>query len=223
MLLALERSAAVASAAVLSDDGRILGSAAEPAGGQGDALPVFREALAAAGASPADLTAFAVGVGPGSFSGVRSALALAFGLALPAGIPVRGVSSAAAAVRAWRSAHPAARPLRLLGDARRGHVWCFDEPADFRALAHTAADLRLFAARPDAEDGLPPLSEALAGDRDLLVADPARLAPLLDGVAFAPAAPSAEDVAALFLEGCFGPPDPVYVHPAVVGRTVSEV
>ena len=223
MLLALERSAAVASAAVLSDDGRLLGSAVAPAGGQGDALPVFRDALAAAGAAPADLTAFAVGVGLGSFSGVRSALALAFGLALPAGIPVRGVSSAAAAVRAARRARPGARPLRLLGDARRGHVWCFDEPAYPHALTHTAADLRLYASRPDAEGGLPPFADALSGDRDLLVADPVRLAPLLAGVPFAPASATAEDVAALFLDGCFGPPDPVYVHPAVVGRTVSSV
>ena len=115
MLLAIERSSAVASAAVLDGSGRILASVSSATPGQGDAWPLVRDVLARAGASAADLDAFAVGVGPGSFSGIRAALALAQGLAAPRALPVRGVSSAAAAVRAWRGAHPAApRMGRLL-------------------------------------------------------------------------------------------------------------
>ncbi len=56
------------------------------------------------------------------------------------------------------------------------------------------------------------------------MADAARLASALGGVAYAPAVATADDVAALFLEGFSGPPDPVYVHPAVVGAAaVSAV
>lgn len=216
MLLALERSSAVASAAVYGDDGRRLASVSSATPGQGDAWPLVRDALARAGAAAADLGAFAVGVGPGSFSGIRSALALAQGLAAPRGLPVRGVSSAAAAVRAWRGAHPAAPRARLFGDARRGEVWVFDEPADPATLSHSAADLRLVSPEAAFAEARDPAFSALA-------ADPARLARLLPGVALEPALPTAEDVAALFLAGFSGPADPVYVHPAVVGATTSAV
>lgn len=232
MLLAIERSTSAASAALYRDGVR-LAFRAEPGRGRGDAYPLVRDLLAEAGAAPGDLDAFAVGVGPGSFSGVRAALALAFGLALPAGAPVRGVLSAAAAARAYRRAHPDAAPVRVVGDARRGHLWCFDEPEDYAALVHTAADLRLVDAAtgapvrgdapPAAAAGAPALA-ALAEGRSLLVADAARLASALGGVAYAPAVATADDVAALFLEGFSGPPDPVYVHPAVVGAAaVSAV
>lgn len=216
MLLAVERSSSVASAAVFGADGAPLASVSSATPGRGDAWPLVRDVLARAGAAAADLDAFAVGVGPGSFSGVRAALALALGLAAPRGIPVRGVSSAAAAVRAWRGRRPGAPRARLFGDARRGEVWVFDEPDDPRTLSHAAADLRLVS--PEAA-----LAEARDPAFSALASDPARLAALLPGAALEPALPTAEDVAALFLAGAFGPADPVYVHPAVAGAVVSAV
>lgn len=126
MLLAVERSSSVASAAVFDGDGRRLASVSSATPGQGDAWPLVRDTLAQAGVSAERLDAFAVGVGPGSFSGIRAALALAQGLAAPRGLPVRGVSSAAAAVRAWRGAHPATPPdatARRCGRGAAGRSW----------------------------------------------------------------------------------------------------
>ncbi|MBQ3809330.1 MAG: tRNA (adenosine(37)-N6)-threonylcarbamoyltransferase complex dimerization subunit type 1 TsaB, partial [Kiritimatiellae bacterium] len=97
MLLAIERSSFTASAALFAADGSSCVASVESSGaGAGDAYPLVRDLFAKADASPADLTAVVVGIGPGSFSGIRSALALAQGLALPAGLPVRGVCSPAA-------------------------------------------------------------------------------------------------------------------------------
>lgn len=229
MLLALERSGAVASAAVFRPgEGEPVARLELPAGGRGDAWPLVRDALAAARASARDLTALAVGTGPGSFSGIRAALALALGLAAPNGLPVYGVLSAAAAVRAWRARHPDAPRAVLLGDARRGHVWRFDEPPSedaWAALAHAAADVSLLST-PDAEPGdpAPPLREAISGAGTaltLLVADPARLAPVLGDVPHEAAAADAADIGRMAMAGLRGPALPVYLHPAVAARKDS--
>lgn len=223
MLLCLERSGAVASAAVFAaEGGEPVAQVEAPAGGRGDAWPLVRDALTAAGAEARDLSALAVGTGPGSFSGIRAALAIALGIAVPDSLPVSGVLSAAAAVRAWRARNPGAPRARLLGDARRGHVWKFDEPesaAAWAALSHTAADVELLSA-PGFEDdgGAPPLSAALAGAGDvfsILLADPVRLAPLVGDVPSAPAAADAATVGRMALAGLCGPALPVYLHPAV--------
>ncbi len=88
-----------------------------------------------AGISYSDISLFAVGRGPGSFSGMRMSFAIAQALALPDKKEVRAVSSGAAlALRVARtllSAHDqdgqtgvsAPQEIAVVGDARRGQVW----------------------------------------------------------------------------------------------------
>lgn len=64
----------------------------------------------------------AVGVGPGAFSGLRMAIALVRGLAMPAGSAVHGVASGAAL--AWRTHRDTgASRVAVVGDARRNEWW----------------------------------------------------------------------------------------------------
>ena len=80
-------------------------------------LPAMaRSVLARAGG----LDAVAVTTGPGSFTGVRAALALAQGVALGAGVPVLGITVAEAMVEA---AAPGGRVLWVALDTRRGRVF----------------------------------------------------------------------------------------------------
>ncbi|MDD5677243.1 MAG: tRNA (adenosine(37)-N6)-threonylcarbamoyltransferase complex dimerization subunit type 1 TsaB [Kiritimatiellae bacterium] len=69
---------------------------------------------------------YAVGVGPGSYSGLRVTLAAATAMALPGKTPVYGLSSAEAL--AWQAAKAAhVTHVRIVGDARRDQWWtrCF--------------------------------------------------------------------------------------------------
>lgn len=89
------------------------------AGGRGSAaaLPdLVRGLLRDAGLAP-DM--IAVTVGPGSFTGVRAALALAHGIGLGAGVPVRGAAVGAAI----RAACPADMPVWVALDSRRARVF----------------------------------------------------------------------------------------------------
>jgi tRNA threonylcarbamoyladenosine biosynthesis protein TsaB len=148
LILALDSADAIGSAALLRS-----GTPAEkdepedaafetlaPAKGQADRLIEPVEALLdKAGCHYRDLDLIAVNRGPGSFTGIRSAVALARGLALAAGLPVLGVTSLEAL------AAGAASSGRLLAaqDGRRGQV--FVQPfaqavdGDRRPLAPPAA------------------------------------------------------------------------------------
>ena len=120
MLLAVERSSSVASAAVFDGDGRRLASVSSATPGQGDAWPLVRDTLAQAGVSAERIDAFAVAGGPGSFTGIRIGMAAAKGLAWGAGKPLCSVSTLEA--MAWHCSDDRVTVCPVM-DARRSQVY----------------------------------------------------------------------------------------------------
>jgi tRNA threonylcarbamoyladenosine biosynthesis protein TsaB len=112
LTLAFDTATEVATSALV-DDGEVLGerfSRAQTLLEDVDAL------LRQGGAHPRDLDVLAVGVGPGSFTGVRIGLAVAQGLALSLDLQGAGVSTLAALA----AGAPGALPVI---DARRREVF----------------------------------------------------------------------------------------------------
>jgi len=95
LILALESSAKPASAAVFSDDGRLLGQYYQNSKltHSKTLLPMVEALLKNLDITISDIGIVAVSRGPGSFTGVRIGVSTAKGLAWGAGIPVCGVST----------------------------------------------------------------------------------------------------------------------------------
>ncbi|MFL5272386.1 MAG: tRNA (adenosine(37)-N6)-threonylcarbamoyltransferase complex dimerization subunit type 1 TsaB, partial [Anaeromyxobacteraceae bacterium] len=95
-----------------------------PAGGHGGRLPgVLLELLAEAGRDLRDVEAYAVGLGPGSFTGLRIGLATWKGLAYGRRRPLAGASSLAAMALAAAPSAPGDALLVPLLDAKKGEVY----------------------------------------------------------------------------------------------------
>ena len=115
-LLAIDRSTDTQSVAV-AKDGKVAGRVFAGMDSRSADWPGrVRDFLAANGLSVQDLDLILVGLGPGSFAGIRAALAFAQGLALPAGKRVVGLPSTLALAR------DGARTA-VVGDARRDRYW----------------------------------------------------------------------------------------------------
>jgi tRNA threonylcarbamoyl adenosine modification protein YeaZ len=94
VILAFDTSAAHCAAALLRDGPIITARAEEMGRGQAERLmPLLSEILIEGGATWAELTRIAVGIGPGNFTGIRISVSAARGLALALGVPAVGVSS----------------------------------------------------------------------------------------------------------------------------------
>ncbi|WDZ98143.1 tRNA (adenosine(37)-N6)-threonylcarbamoyltransferase complex dimerization subunit type 1 TsaB [Herbaspirillum sp. WKF16] len=122
-ILAIETSTELASAALLHK-GELI--ARESAGAQTHSdsiLPMIQQLLAEAGLSLAQCDALAFGVGPGSFTGVRTACGVVQGLAFGSDRPVVPVVTLEAAAQACRALHPQADEVLSILDARMGEVY----------------------------------------------------------------------------------------------------
>ncbi|HEX7145558.1 MAG TPA: tRNA (adenosine(37)-N6)-threonylcarbamoyltransferase complex dimerization subunit type 1 TsaB [Gaiellaceae bacterium] len=112
LILAFDTATDVATSALVSD-GEVLGERTSRAV---TVLEDIDALLRQAGAHTRELDGIAVGIGPGSFTGIRIGLATARGLALALGVPVAGVST----LDALAAGAPLALPVI---DARRGEVF----------------------------------------------------------------------------------------------------
>ncbi len=93
-------------------------------GGHGGRLPgALRDLLVAVDRKLAEVEGYAVGLGPGSFTGLRVGLATWKGLAYANQRPIAGVSSLAALALAAAPSAPEGALLLPLLDARKGEVY----------------------------------------------------------------------------------------------------
>ena len=134
VILAFDTATDVATSALVAD-GEVLGERSSRAV---TLLEDVDALLRQAGAHTRDVEALAVGIGPGSFTGVRIGLSTARGLALALAIPVAGVST----LDALAAGAPGAVPVV---DARRREVAPPPEPVFLTPVtAEPAVQLGLF-------------------------------------------------------------------------------
>jgi len=166
----------------------------------GELLSVFIDkALHSAGAAPADLTAVAVGTGPGPYTGLRAGLVTARVLGATLGLPVDGICSLDVIAT---SAAPGAggREFIVATDARRKELYW----ARYSTFGQRVTGPEVSPAS-DLPAGLPVAGEG------------ARLYPELVEQALDPAYPSAARLAALAAERIGAgtppaPPQPLYLR-----------
>ncbi|MGH6980733.1 MAG: tRNA (adenosine(37)-N6)-threonylcarbamoyltransferase complex dimerization subunit type 1 TsaB [Stellaceae bacterium] len=196
--VALLRDGAVVSARVMS----------RPRGQAEILMPMIDEALREARIEARSLDAIGVATGPGSFTGLRIAVAAARGLALATGAPAIGVTRFAAVAAQFSGERRDGRALLVALDTRRDDFF-------LQLFADRDGEPRL-AGGDDAASTLPKIPLSLAGDAAY------RLASFLSGrdirVADEPERPLAEPVARLaaaaFRPGmAVAPPRPLYLRP----------
>lgn len=120
-------------------------------------LPLVERVLAETGSSRSSLDRLAVGVGPGSFTGLRVGIALAQGIALGLDRPLAGVGSLRAVARGAPEDDPRVRVVAL--DARRDELFVAAyRPDGTELIAPCALGRDVAAARiADALAGVPAL------------------------------------------------------------------
>jgi tRNA threonylcarbamoyl adenosine modification protein YeaZ len=190
------------------------------------------------GVSYNDISLYAVGRGPGSFSGMRMSFAIAQALALPGKTEVRAVSSGAAlalhVARTVLSAQdqreqagmPAPQKIAVVGDARRGQIWLglFKPTAKGRDRTRTESPPAEgcptgrggFVVTQTGDWALVPYDEVSIPEKTIVVSPEAeRLEKTFPGIGEA-RFPHAKEVAELALMQPESEPlDPLYLHPPV--------
>jgi len=127
MIIAVESASTDLSVAIGAEDGELLAVDGwrSPGRGAHELLPHLLALLARAGYRLDQATAFAVGSGPGSFTGLRVGMSLAKGLALALRRPIVAVPS----LEAWLAADPNAMAAVARAGAREAYLLMRGETA----------------------------------------------------------------------------------------------
>jgi tRNA threonylcarbamoyladenosine biosynthesis protein TsaB len=124
IVLAFDTAMAACSVAVWRDGATLASTQQLMERGQAEHLvPMIAEAMGAAGVGFDELDRIAVTVGPGSFTGVRVALATARGLALAHKLPVIGLTTGQVLAATAASRNSGASAFVSLIDSKRGDVY----------------------------------------------------------------------------------------------------
>lgn len=232
-LLAMDTASNCCSAAIWREGGIVAARNQAMTRGHAEAImPMIGDVLAEAGHGFDELNGLAVTVGPGSFTGLRTGLAAARGLALATGLPLAGVTTleivahdARPILAAARDGPAAGGPCGLVAlETRRAELYlqyftsdatAIDEPLALRPEA--VSEMMPSTPLVLAGDGVPRLKEYLAGRGDIDV--------LVDNAD----APDARAVASLAAQrwSATGPmsgpsPSPIYVHPPEATVPVAQ-
>lgn len=182
-VLTIDTATAAASVGLVDGDRELAAPRASAMHAAQHVLKAVDAVLAEAGLAIGDMDGVAVGVGPGSFTGLRIGIATARGIAAGAGIPIAGAATLAAL------RHAAGDDAVAVVDARRGEV--FAEGPGIELAAYAPDDLagRLAEAALLVGDGATAYRSAFAGCRipddasPLHVPAPRSLATVADGPA----------------------------------------
>ena len=123
LLLAFDTATPAVTVALHDGDGVIAEASAVDARRHGELLAIFIEkVLGSAGAGTSDLTAVAVGTGPGPYTGLRVGLVTAKVLASTLGVRLDGVCTLDV-IGAQAAAEAGGHDFLVATDARRGEVY----------------------------------------------------------------------------------------------------
>jgi len=177
-LLAFDTSTDRLSVAVRHGDAVRAHEGAGGAQASSTLIPLIQRLLAEAGLTLGQLDAIAFGRGPGSFTGLRTACAVAQGLGFGAGVPLLPVDTLHAVAEEARERHGATRVVALL-DARMDQVYA--------ARYELAADGSAMQARSEVEALAPqdvrvPAGWVLAGNAFAAYGERLPAAPRLDAL-----------------------------------------
>jgi tRNA threonylcarbamoyladenosine biosynthesis protein TsaB len=121
-ILGIETSSSRGSVALVHDESAVCALSHDRENAHAQSIqPLIEQALAKTGWSRTSLDRIAVGIGPGSFTGLRVGIALAQGISEGLGVPLIGIGSLAAMALAAPKGRPGLRCPVL--DARRGEFF----------------------------------------------------------------------------------------------------
>ncbi len=185
-VLALDTASATASLAVVSH-GKVVAEHSRSAASHGAELPAaVAEVLEKAGLKLHDLHGIGVGIGPGSFTGLRVGMAYAKGLVLALGCVLIGIPTFdCLALVAFEKASPSEGTLVCpIFDARKGEVYAnlYRAGADRLDKISQPLVIRLENLFPELSDGVILIGDSKAKEASLLLNERGIRSTVLEGV-----------------------------------------